>query len=88
MPSKKLRERPAGEIVILILASCAGVLIISTGVTLIITFVLHPEEDLTEVARGIADIINTIVGALIGYLAGTSIQKGKNDQDPPDPPTS
>ena len=67
----KLRDRPAGEIVILILAGCVGVLILTTGIGLILAAIFHPEEDTAEAARGIADIINTIVGALIGYLAGS-----------------
>jgi glycopeptide antibiotics resistance protein len=86
VPTKRLRERPAGEIVILILASAAGLLIVTSGVSMLLVFLFRPEENLAAVASGIGDVINTIVGALIGYLAGTTMKKEPDDKDPPDPP--
>jgi hypothetical protein len=86
VPPKKLRERPAGEIVILILASAAGLLIVATGISMVVVFLFRPTENLAAMANGIGNVINTIVGALIGYLAGTTMKKGPDDKDPPDPP--
>lgn len=83
-------HRPVGDVVVLILAWSVGSLIFLCGLTVILIGLFHPSINIAQAARTIGDLINTIVGALIGYLAGS---RGRGDtegrdQNPPDPPTS
>lgn len=73
-------KRNTADFVIRLLAISASLLIVITGLSLIVTEIFFPANDTSGAARGVADIINTVVGALIGYLAGVSRSSPK---DPP-----
>ena len=84
------KNRTTSEQVILILTWTVAIVIILDVVFILFFVLVRPTIDLSTAARGIGDIINVLVGALVGYLAGTK-SKGDTDSrdpDPPQPPTT
>ena len=79
--SPKLRDRPTGELLVLMIAGtlCGAVVIGSLSIIAIAMF--RPEYDYNGGARTIADLLTTMVGLLAGYLAGrTTIKNGNGEQ--------
>lgn len=74
-------HRSTADVVLLLLAGSTAFIIVASGLAIILAQFVHPEADLATAAAGIGDLVNTLVGALIGYLAG-SRAKG----NPPDKP--
>jgi hypothetical protein len=80
----RLRDRPTGDLMVLMIAfTICGYVAVSaaTGLFLAVT----TNRDLSTLARNIADIINTLIGLLAGFIAGrTEIafkSKSKNEDD-------
>jgi hypothetical protein len=74
--------RSTADFVVRTLTISVAVLIVASGLCLILVELLAPgEHDTAEAVRGVSDIINTVVGALIGYLAG--LARGARKDDPP-----
>ena len=67
-----LRQRTTGELLVLIIALTVCGYVMVTGLVTIILVFVHPEIDLSKVAGQIADIINTLIGLMAGFLAGKS----------------
>jgi hypothetical protein len=69
MAKGRFRDRPTGELMVLLIATTICTYIL---VTMIVLFVLAiwTDRDLSGPARNIADIINTLIGLLAGFLAG------------------
>lgn len=67
-----LLDRATGDILVIMIAStiCVGLAFTALGAT-IFAFV-NPGVDLAGPSRYIADITNTLIGLLAGFLAGTS----------------
>jgi hypothetical protein len=65
-----VRGRSTGELLVLLVAGtvCASVLL--GGGTVAIVKIVHPEADVTQATSIIADVINTLIGLLAGFLAG------------------
>lgn len=68
----KLRERSTGDLMILIVAGtiCATVLFSVFGA--FVFKMIHPEYDLNKTYLLVADILNTMIGLLAGFIAGRS----------------
>jgi hypothetical protein len=82
VPARRLRDRPTGDLLVLLVAGtiCAGVLL--GGAALIVSAFVQPEVDVSGGARAVAGVINTLVGLLAGFLAGkTGAQAGRNGDD-------
>lgn len=80
------RDRPVSEILVLMITGtiCAGLIL--TGATATLFVFIHPDANLDGPARYIADITNTLIGLLAGFLAGrTDSLLGPR---PPKPPPS
>jgi hypothetical protein len=69
----RFRDRPTSDILVILIAStiCAG-LILTATVSWVFAFVYPDTADLAGPARYIADITNTLIGLLAGFLAGTT----------------
>jgi len=82
-----LRQRTTGELLVLIIALTVCGYVMVTGLVTIILVFVHPEIDLSKVAGQIADIINTLIGLLAGFLAGKSevFTRKKPEEDSEDP---
>jgi hypothetical protein len=69
MARGRFRDRPTGELMVIMIAATICTYIL---VTMIVLFILaiFTDRDLSGPARNIADIINTLIGLLAGFLAG------------------
>jgi hypothetical protein len=66
-----LKNRSTGEVLILLVGmTICGYVVVSGTVVLVLSFVNPDASFLTTAARNIADIINTLIGLLAGFLAG------------------
>lgn len=84
---RSLLDRPTGDVMILMVAVtlCLGVIAIGTT-TLVFAF-LNPQTDVTSAFRFVANILNTMIGLLAGYLAGrTEKASASKESDEPDRP--
>jgi len=84
---KRLRDRNTGDILVLMIAFTVCGYIIVISAVLIVNAFINPNEEQTGAARNIADIINTLIGLLAGYLAGRSGFKSKDGGEEDEPPT-
>jgi hypothetical protein len=88
----RFRDRPTSDILILAIAAtiCTYVLV-SIVISVIFLFINPESATLSDAVRNIADIINTLIGLLAGFLAGKSGALGKNgngkkpEEEPPPP---
>jgi hypothetical protein len=76
-PKKRLKDRETGDLMVLIIASTiCGVVIFSAAGSFIFKL-MYPDQDINKTFVLIADILNTLVGLLAGYLAGRAEVGGK-----------
>ena len=84
-------HRPTSEILILII-TCTVVGYIFLSMVILTCLIFFTDIDPTGVARNLADIINTLIGLLAGFLAGRSGLGKKNgngtDKEPQSPSAS
>jgi hypothetical protein len=68
----RFRDRPTADILVILIAGtiCAG-LVFTSVVSWVFAFI-NPASDLEGPSRYIADITNTLIGLLAGFLAGTT----------------
>jgi hypothetical protein len=66
------KDRPTAELLVLMIAGtiCSGLAF--TGLASVVFAFVNPDQDLAAPARYIADITNTLIGLLAGFLAGTT----------------
>jgi hypothetical protein len=65
-------DRSTAELLVLLIAAtvCGGVMV--SGVSAIVYVFLNPGAEILNIARLIAGVINTLIGLLAGFLAGTT----------------
>jgi len=80
----RLRDRDTGDLMVLMVAAtiCSTVVFTATGS--FIFKLLHPEIDLNKTFILIADILNTLIGLLAGFLAGRAEVGAKRRQEDAD----
>jgi membrane protein DedA with SNARE-associated domain len=77
----RLRDRPTPDLVVLFLAAVVGITIIGSTLGLFFASWLGADVDLGKVGARLADVTNTLIGAIVGYLAGRGVER----EDPTDP---
>lgn len=65
--------RQTPDLVALILASTVAIVVISTTLALLYLRLTQPDADATPAAMSIGRLVEVIVAALIGYLAGRRV---------------
>jgi hypothetical protein len=63
-------ERSTGDLLILIIALTICFATLASGAWLAILAFKQPERDVTQGFAAVADVINTLIGLLAGFLAG------------------
>jgi len=63
-------SRPAGEVVVIWLTITVCTVLVLFVVEVAVALIWFPHLDLSAAARTVAGIINTVVGAIVGWLAG------------------
>lgn len=65
-----LGSRTTGDLLILMIAGTVCFAVLATGALLGILALTQPERDTTPAVSVIADVINTLIGLLAGFMAG------------------
>ena len=72
-------NRSTAEVVIVLLGLSVFVVIMTVTVALIISIFIGREGDYTRIVQWLTSMIDTILGALIGFVAGAAVMRnGKN----------
>lgn len=83
----RFRDRPTGDLLVMIITGTICISVIATGAVTTVFVFINPGADVSGPARLIADVLNTLIGLLAGFLAGrTGTILGEKDKDahPPD----
>ena len=77
----RLRDRPTGDLLILLVAVtvCGSVMV--SGGAIILLAIFQPDFDVTNAARNVTDLLNTLVGLLAGFVAGRTDLGVQRKQD-------
>lgn len=75
-----MNERQTADLVALMLAGIVAVAVIGTVLVILWNELTIPGYDASAAADGIGKIVSTLVGALVGYMAGRRVN-GKNGTD-------
>ena len=69
----RLRDRPTGDLLVLVIAGTICSIVLSAGIAVLILLIVRPEEPLiAKIVSGLVAVINTLIGLLAGYIAGMS----------------
>ena len=68
----RLRERPTGDLMVLMVALTVCGSVVFGGMAIIVVTLVRPDVDVSNAARNIADLLNTLIGLLAGFLAGSA----------------
>lgn len=78
----RLRDRSTGEIMVLLVAgTVCGYVVVNGAVIIYLVLKGETGSQLTEAARNITDIINTLIGLLAGFLAGKTDVLVRRDKE-------
>jgi hypothetical protein len=69
-PRPRLRDRDTGDLLVLIVAGTICGVVIFTAVGSFAFKLLNPDADINKTFVLVADILNTLIGLLAGFLAG------------------
>jgi hypothetical protein len=63
-------RRATADIIVITLTGIVGFVVISSTIGAVIWRIQDPDADLAALASRVGDITNTLIGAIVGYLAG------------------
>jgi hypothetical protein len=66
----RLRDRSTADLIVLFLAGLIAVIILTTLIGGIVWKANDPAADLSGLIERVSELTNTLVGAVVGYIAG------------------
>jgi hypothetical protein len=66
----RLRDRPTADIIVFGMAATVGFVIVAGVICGIIWRVLDPNAEIGQLIKWIGDLTSTLIGAVVGFLAG------------------
>lgn len=78
-----LRDRPTPDLVVMWLAGIVGVCVIGSLLGAMVLRITDHSADLDKIAARLADVLNTLIGAIVGYLAGRGVTPADKPPKPP-----
>lgn len=79
-----LRERDTPDLVVMFFAILVGVVVVAGVIGGVIWRLVDPDADLVALVDRISDITNTLIGAVVGYLAGRGVLPSPMPKKKPD----
>jgi hypothetical protein len=75
----RLRDRPTADLIVLgLLAVVTFAVVISTLGVIALDLMGH-DQNVAALAGRLADITNTLIAAIVGYLAGRGVKQSKEE---------
>lgn len=81
---RRLLTRPTIEVVILILTVTVCLIMLSGFLYVGIVSVVRPEQDTFRVAEALIQLLDVIVGGLVGFVAGRSMKRREDEDQSPE----
>ena len=66
----RFRDRPTGELMVLMVATTVCVSIVATGTFIAVIVLVRPGVDVSVWVTRVTGLLNTMIGLLAGFLAG------------------
>jgi len=83
----RLRDRSTGDLLVLLIAGTVCFMVFAAAASIVVVEIVNPKIDTSNASRQIADVINTLIGLLAGFLAGRTdynLSQGKHrDEEGP-----
>jgi hypothetical protein len=77
----RFRDRPTADLIVIVLTGLVATIILVSVAGIFLLEVFRPEVNVEKLAARIGTIISTLVGAIVGYVAGKS-NSGDVDRSP------
>lgn len=74
----RLRDRPALDLVLILVALTIGALLIITALAVVLIELLRPGTDTSALIRMESEILGVLVGALVGVIGGRGIGRAES----------
>ena len=71
---RRFRDRPTADLVIFFLTGLVGFVIVASTIGVIVAEAINPEIDTGLIVARIVGIVNSLTGAIIGYVAGRGVR--------------
>ena len=68
-----VRHRPTPDLIVIFLAGVVGFVIVFSTIAAIVWKIAVPDANLGQAGARIAGLVNTLVGVIVGYLAGRGV---------------
>jgi hypothetical protein len=69
-----LRERPTADLIVIVLTGVVTVILLIAVVGVILLEVYRPETDIQALAARVGTLVSSLVGAIVGYIAGRNTE--------------
>jgi mannitol-specific phosphotransferase system IIBC component len=69
----RLRDRPTPDLIVFILTVVVAVCVFALVVALLVSSIWFPDHDVASLSQRVGTILSSLIGAIIGYLAGRSV---------------
>ena len=77
------KKRSAVDLVVLMLSATVGIMLILSVVGVFILRLMHPEADTSRAAEAVSGLVQTIVGALVGFIGGRATGRWEGSNGKP-----
>jgi hypothetical protein len=70
-------RRPTPELLVIMFAATICAVLLVTALTVLVLEAVRPDADTSDTARAIGDLMNTMLGLVVGFLAGRAHRNGR-----------
>lgn len=77
-----LRNRPTADLVVIFLAGIIGFVIITGVIGALVLALVRPGVNPVSIVNLIGDVTNTLIGAVVGFIAGRNVPQHGKEEDP------
>lgn len=68
-----LRERPTPDLIVMLLAGVVALCVVGLAMAVMVSSLWFPDHDITSLSQRIGTILSSLIGAIVGYLAGRGV---------------
>lgn len=69
----QLRDRPTADLIVILLSGVVAFCVVSLATAVVVSSIWFPDHDITSLSQRIGTIISSLIGAIVGYLAGRGV---------------
>lgn len=77
--TSNFRNRPTADLIVLALTAVVGLILLAMTVTIVVVEIWYPDHDIGSIAQRVGTLTSSLIGAIIGYLAGRGVRNGNGN---------